>query len=557
MSAVVKLYTSSSTVYEYTDIWDMDIGGQSISGATYFEQEARTATWTMPHNAVLGAYIQYTPPAWSPPPESDNSAYDGYANPVGKWHMHKALVEIWERFTYADQNSEIRNHERILFRGYLFRDSFAVQTVGKYSNTSGTQTAKIVTITAYDYLAVLANRLQNKELVFEIENPDPDDPDNDNGGPTTTQLIWRDQIQALWELVPYGATANDMLWVRPSLDFDVEDQPYYPTLQLFPIHKLDPGTQAADRYDYYDARVYQNETNGPVYYEELRLRWFGWIAFEPKVYHYVWTRYRIIGSNLVQYGAPVDESGSGLGPTPWDPDAAGDWVVQGGYNPAQWQNQKQCSAIVGGVPLAYSIRQEADEPPAEGEPWSWGGLWWPWDDYQGLESGNNSLDMDKEIWLTVSGAVPLDKFVLAEEMTINAKTWLSWLLNTRFAWLRPSASLNGYTVCGKNISSSAASTDLSGCKVTEFYVETEIVLDSYNESIPEIWGSDAILEGMRNYLANQYYKNNKIVSFKCNQLISVGDYITLPDYHDAPILITEHYYNPAQPFLYSYKGRSL
>lgn len=101
----VRIWSSATAYTDYTDVWDVEIEPESISGARFHSQEPRTATFKMYSSTINELF---------------NTVYvaDG---------LFPYIVEIWETFTYADQNNTLQPQEKVLFRGYVFRNGIMLK----------------------------------------------------------------------------------------------------------------------------------------------------------------------------------------------------------------------------------------------------------------------------------------------------------------------------------------------------------------------------------------------------------------------------------------------
>ena len=75
----VRLYTTPTqtpaTCYTYETIWDVSIDANSLIGATFYQQESRTASFTMPYDTIFDIEFLSDP-----------------AKPA----IYRAVCEIWE-----------------------------------------------------------------------------------------------------------------------------------------------------------------------------------------------------------------------------------------------------------------------------------------------------------------------------------------------------------------------------------------------------------------------------------------------------------------------------
>jgi hypothetical protein len=197
-----RLYAAAGTYTDYDKVWDVNIAPQEIGGASYWQTECRSASFSMPYETV----------------------FEPYWNDEAKPPIYRLIGELWERYTYADQNGEIHNHEVRLFRGWLFQDSFQIETVG----ITAAAVHRILTITLKDYLSVLQYCMTN---AFTIT----DSTGTANYINLTETLLPYDSAvsiegiyQNIWNQVPCSATDTAYpLWTIPALENTLDTYPGY------------------------------------------------------------------------------------------------------------------------------------------------------------------------------------------------------------------------------------------------------------------------------------------------------------------------------------------
>ena len=253
--------TGVITTYDIDTIWDVSIDAQSVGGASYWVQEGRTASFSMPYDTI----------------------WELFTKNANKPKVYRALIEIYESYTLADAKGEIRPFERKVFTGYLMQSSFSATTHGEWYQSGVYRRGRTMTITAYDYISVLV-----KDPPFETLTLESD-----------TSINVEAEIRRLWELKPVSASPSSILalWARPPLSYEVETTPGYGVqLTDYPlwVQSLN-AAYASHEYNCY-ARLYKS--NDTVLIESVRLGYDPDYGPTGKYYcsHQI---YRVVGSALI------------------------------------------------------------------------------------------------------------------------------------------------------------------------------------------------------------------------------------------------------------------
>ncbi len=538
-----RLYTAADTYTDYDKVWDVNIAPQEIAGATYWQQECRSASFSMPYDTV----------------------FEPYWNDEAKPPIYRLIGELWERYTYADQNGEIHNHEVRLFRGWLFQDSFQIETVG----ITAAAVHRILTITLRDYLSVLQYCMTN---AFTIT----DSTGTANYINLTETLLPYDSAvsiegiyQNIWNQVPCSATDTAYpLWTIPALENTLETYPGYGYTYngalIFTQQDIPLGVDKAE------ARIYQDD-DGRVIFEEVRLRWAS--PFFTYRYHYEFNRYYVDGSRLtLQDGYPVILRGL-FGTVLADQDfgyvtyelTGRDWesnypehtlaivvngntitynVVDGALFESELEYRKELR-VTGSVNYTYFYTlPEPDNAQTEAATET---DWLAWTRY--LQIYNS-----QEGWFPAWGKPTTEEGV--KGWTVSTPSLLSFALLVNFAWLRESG--DGYQIANRLwLSEGMEIHNLTGTKIVNYTDRHEFNVEQYNGGVDCLLDNAAYVEGINNFASRIFKQFNRVCEFSCNSNVNVGDYVQL-DYVGSgyPIQITSASYDPAQPELWHYTGRS-
>lgn len=254
----IRVYTNSTTYTDISDIWGVSIDPDTITGANFFTQESRKANVSLEMCATIQTLL-------------DN----GTSIVAGTDHnIYPCLVEIWENFNYADNNFELLEHTALLFRGYLFKDSISINTVG----VIGTTHKKIVTLTIYDFLAVIHKYLSAY----------PESPIGNNSPYYFTegqQFLPEYELLDLWEYVPAGGSYP--LWSRPPLSIDINTYPDYG------LHYTQSTIYTQTQADVYYARIYY--ASGDVVFESFTVAYYaGRFLGKYKIFKIVGSGYWVL-----------------------------------------------------------------------------------------------------------------------------------------------------------------------------------------------------------------------------------------------------------------------
>lgn len=538
-----RLYTAADTYTDYDKVWDVNIAPQEISGATFWQQECRTASFTMPYETV----------------------FEPYWNDEAKPPIYRLIGELWERYTYADQNGEIHNHEVRLFRGWLFQDSFQIETVG----ITAAAVHRILTITLKDYLSVLQYCMTN---AFTIT----DSTGTANYINLTETLLPYDSAvsidgiyQDIWNQVPCSATDTAYpLWTIPALENTLETYPgygyTYNGVLIFTQQDIPLGVDKAE------ARIYQDD-DGRVIFEEVRLRWAS--PFFLYRYHYEFNRYYVDGSRLtLQEGYPVILRGL-FGTVLADQDfgyvtyvlTGRDWesnypehtlaivvngntitynVVDGALFESEFEYRKELR-VTGSVNYTYFYTlPEPDNAQTEAATET---DWLAWTRYLQIYNA-------QEGWFPAWGKPTTEDGI--KGWTVSTPSLFSFALLVNFAWLRESG--DSYQIANRLwLSEGMEIHNLTGTKIVNYTDRHEFNIEQYNGGVDCLLDNAAYVEGINNYASRIYKQFNRVCEFSINKQVEVGSYVSLPYVGSGyPIQITSASYDPAQPELWHYTGRS-
>ena len=538
-----RLYTAADTYTDYDKVWDVNIAPQEISGATFWQQECRTASFTMPYETV----------------------FEPYWNDEAKPPIYRLIGELWERYTYADQNGEIHNHEVRLFRGWLFQDSFQIETVG----ITAAAVHRILMITLKDYLSVLQYCMTN---AFTIT----DSTGTANYINLTETLLPYDSAvsiegiyQDIWNQVPCSATDTAYpLWTIPALENTLETYPgygyTYNGVLIFTQQDIPLGVDKAE------ARIYQDD-DGRVIFEEVRLRWASPLFLYR--YHYEFNRYYVDGSRLtLQEGYPVILRGL-FGTVLADQDfgyvttvlTGRDWesnypehtlaivvngntitysVVDGALFESEFEYRKELR-VTGSVNYTYFYTlPEPDNAQTEAATET---DWLAWTRYLQIYNA-------QEGWFPAWGKPTTEDGI--KGWTVSTPSLFSFALLVNFAWLRESG--DSYQIANRLwLSEGMEIHNLTGTKIVNYTDRHEFNIEQYNGGVDCLLDNAAYVEGINNFASRIFQQFNRVCEFSINKQVEVGSYVSLPYVGSGyPIQITSASYDPAQPGLWHYTGRS-
>jgi hypothetical protein len=476
----VRLYTSETqtpaTCYTYDAIWDVQIDAETITGANYYTQESRKASFTMLMDSLF-----------------ETTTFIGNPN---KPAIYRAIIEFWESFTYADANSDIQTYERLLFRGYLFQESFKIDTQGVYSGTK----ARTITITAFDYLAVFLYYLK----------------DNITHLAAGQRIPIENEYRRIWELVPYSASSGSTLalWARPALTYSIDAYPDYG----FNYSDFEMFTQTAigGTPFYYGAWLYQ--IGNDIFLEEIALE----EHFFGHTDHFC--RYLVKGASLIPVaGYPINVSGI-------------DYLWEGSYTAAI----ANYSGVPAGVDKVQTLTVGAVTYSIE-------------DIYQ----DEGSVDGYYLKTLLLTGIATATELEVIEATDINTISWWQYMINIQFGWLYSHNNGFNYYISNKAFLVSADTAGFSSeIKVTDYSENMDGNRESYDTSNDFIVNDQVFKQQIDTYAKDVTRRFNRVCSFGCNSLVHAGQYVHLLEHNQHMIHIIEASYNPTEPFLYHYKGRS-
>ena len=537
-----RLYTAADTYTDYDKVWDVNIAPQEIAGATYWQQECRSASFSMPYETV----------------------FEPYWNDEAKPPIYRLIGELWERYTYADQNGEIHNHEVRLFRGWLFQDSFLIETVG----ITAAAVHRILTITLKDYLSVLQYCMTN---AFTIT----DSTGTANYINLTETLLPYDSAvsiegiyQDIWNQVPCSATDTAYpLWAIPALENTLETYPGYGYTYngalIFTQQDIPRGVDKAE------ARIYQDD-DGRVIFEEVRLRWAS--PFFLYRYHYEYNRYYVDGSRLtLQEGYPVILRGL-FGTVLADQDFGYVTTVLTGRDWESNYPEHTLAIVVNGNTITYSVVdgvmfesgfEYRKELRVTGSVNYTSFYTLPEPDNAQTEAATETwlstlrkliLPFKKEGWFPAWGKPTTEDGI--KGWTVSTPSLFSFALLVNFAWLRESG--DSYQIANRLwLSEGMEIHNLTGTKIVNYTDRHEFNIEQYNGGVDCLLDNAAYVEGINNFASRIYKQINRVCEFSCNQQVTVGDYVVLPYVGSGyPIQITSASYDPAQPALWHYTGRS-
>lgn len=480
--------TGVITAYDIDTIWDVSIDAQSVGGASYWVQEGRTASFSMPYDTI----------------------WELFTKNANKPKVYRALIEIYESYTLADPNGEIRPFERKVFTGYLTQGSFSATTHGEWYQSGVYMRGRTMTITAYDFISVLVKAPPFETLTLE----------------SATSINVEAEIRRLWELIPFNANTSSILplWVRPPLSYEVETTPGYGVRLIdYPlwVQSLN-AAYASDEYNCY-ARLYQS--NDTVLIESVRL------GYDPQYgptgeYYCSHQIYRVVGSALItvldEFLGDVNDYDT------WKTQA--EWEAEIGVDLASWATQ---TSVV--LPLIrYKMTETVD--------------------------GSNGLYVGYTVTLT--GSVVIDTVTTLpteEPIEVSFLEWFQFLLNLQMAFLHEGFGDNQWAVSNKAYFSVAELYPFpESAKLTSY---AEAFEDAKDEVVTKfdwlLYGVEfaaAINTFMRKENAGRY---NRVCQFAANAYVPVGERIVIPRLNNNPIYITSVFYDLNQPQLYAYEGRSL
>lgn len=547
-----RLYTAADTYTDYDKIWSVGIAPQEISGATFWQQECRTASFSMPYEAV----------------------FESYWNDENKPPIYRLLGELWEEYTYADPDGEIRNHKQRLFKGWLFQDSFQIETVG----ITAAAVQRIMTITLKDYLSVIEYCLTHAWQLIDASGALQTINLTETLLPYDSSVSIEGIYQDVWVSMPVHATDPAYpLWVLPALENTLETYPgygyTYNGVTLFVQQDMPLGV------DWADARIYQ-DTDGQVFFEEVRLRWASPLWFYR--YRYVWNKYLVTGSRLTLVpGHPVVLEGLWLTALadynpgyvttvltgedwtalPGDPHnltitVANNTITYRVNNGEPFADMdsvyRRKLTITGSVNYTHFITlpepETTDSEDTAEEAVNPGGAysWLAWTDYLTIyEHGRG--------WFP-AWAKPTNTEV--KGWTVPTLDLFSFALLVNFAWLREYKDV--WRISNRLFLSQGMDvTNLSDAKLISYSDSHDFNPGNYNGGIECFVDNAAYVSGINSFASRIYQQINRVCRFSCNREVGAGDYVTLPYVGSGyPIQITSVEYDPATPQVWGYTGRS-
>lgn len=545
-----RLYTAPDSYTDYPDIWDVSVSPDEISGASYWQHESRSANLTMP-------YI---------------STFQSYRNDPAKPPIYRLLGEIWEDLNYIDSEDGTDARTKLLFRGYLFQNSFQFNTLG----TTNEGNVQLVTLTLYDYIAVLEYFLTHRWQI----------PLSTGGlawiGRETTTLPYDSDInvyseyQRLWNYVPAHPTEPGYpLWSRPPLDIDLPIYPGYG--YVYQNANIYEQTPLENYGSLYDMRVY--EQDGEAYLDEVKLRLIG-----PESlcgYYYYYNKYRITAGRLLQIpGYPIIKSGKYWILSEWSREI-GSVMAELGiteyYEFGDWQSQYGLTISQYGNTRSYNVLMTSDTPDPN---FGWVNI----PKYIGLTGAANydvlhtlpqpDLEVAESSWVPgwlqevaeyFTGLGVPNPAVIATPTTnasgdisgwdVPAREWLSFILLLNFAWLRYDDP--GYTLTNRLfVEGDADVTTFEMPRVTAYNEYYDVPAETYGGGVSCIVDNDLYVEGIDKFAKTTYARYNRICEWSGNMEAEVGTYVWLNEHNPNAIQVTSVEYDPQTPFLWHYTGRS-
>lgn len=195
-----KVFTKdgNDAVVEWTfeDIWDVNISPATLTGAFYYSQESRTASWTMHYDSLF-----------------DTGLFTGDWN---AWIAYRAYGQLWLNYSYYYDGSLV-NTSRCIFQGYfLTENAFERDTVGVYSQGSYTRQARLIKVKMVDYLGLFQRMIEEYY-------------------PTTTLtqgevISIPAEYSRIWDLITASDSSTTIpLWTasKPGLRYDLDEYPDY------------------------------------------------------------------------------------------------------------------------------------------------------------------------------------------------------------------------------------------------------------------------------------------------------------------------------------------
>ncbi len=543
-----RLYTAPDTFTDYRDFWNLEIGADEIGGATYWQQQARVCSLSLP----------------------DVGQFDPFRLDPVKPPLYRLLGEVWEDFQYVAEEGEIETRHRLLFRGYFFQGSFNFNV----DFDAGSHAVKTVTIAMFDYLAVLEYFLTHR---WEIQLADG--ALAEIGKPITFYPYDADiEIDAayreLWGFVPAHPTDPAYpLWQRPPLVIDLQPLPEYGYLHDF---------VSIWRQNYYkntpdltEATIY--ELDGEAFLEAVQVKW-GELGFLGNYYR-VWERFRIMGSSLVaEPGFPKIIKKFGFTPDYGEIWNALQITTEGEYgeHPERWHKYDLTYIQSNGAETHY--RLERDNPEDFTEPQDTmnlpfimrasGAL-----NYQVLHtlpvpatatSSDNLNWFDRPIlpnpWVDRPYHYPaVVAYHSSESAGWEVKTlpWLQFLLLINFAWLREAD--GAYRIENRVfMPSTPGIVQFPFPNLVEYLEHYDVSPATYSSGVNFVEDVERYEHGINDYAERIYTRYNRICEFAINVELRAGQYVQLPDrFNPNPIQILSVDYDPQIPFVWRCTGRSL
>jgi len=140
--------------------------------------------------------------------------------------------------------------------------------------------------------------------------------------------------------------------------------------------------------------------------------------------------------------------------------------------------------------------------------------------------------------------------------TVSTPSLFSFALLVNFAWLRESG--DSYQIANRLwLSEGMEIHNLTGTKIVNYTDRHEFNIEQYNGGVDCLLDNSAYVEGINNYASRIFQQFNRVCEFSINKQVEVGSYVSLPYVGSGyPIQITSASYDPAQPGLWHYTGRS-
>lgn len=503
----LRIWTDVDSYTDTTHLWDVNIDAEQLSGATYYSQESRSATLTMPY------------PVW----------FSTYLDADDKPAVLPLVFEIYEDFSYANANNQIVQHNSMKFRGYLFRNDCARAIVGVHI-AGNTQTEEsLITITIRDWLAVFKHYIETPYTYYS--GIYPVDVDNRKQTLTANSTInVADELIRIWNLAGAACTNLGTIWSPPDLVNALQFNPNYgfdydnvEIIRQAPLNHITDG---------YASALHYIESAGILVYEDVRYRYgdfvggWGWKT--------EWYRWEIYQGGYTLYNH-VTHTGSWGSTAPFYGDyEAIDYATNGYYSDYQgvWDSSWQ---------QPYSINQT---------PQSGAQLIYHLETLQ----DSNGVDFTR---LLMDGIVNFSTIIVGgADIEVDTLAWFRYLLDINFSCVRYGDSMNVYFIKNKTIVNSTAYQWDTGLKLLNYNMEIDGRVEDAGSGIDGIINNQVYVDKMNEYARQVFTEYEKVLTFSTNQEAELGAHKWLPEYHNQPVHITEKSYDLNQPFVWHYKGRA-